>query len=51
MNWAQTGFYDIFLRGGLIVEILPEITKLLIFFLITVGIAAAYRKWKPPISA
>ena len=50
LNWAHTGFYDIYLRGGAILEILPEITKLLIFFGVMISIAALYRKWKPPIS-
>jgi ABC-2 type transport system permease protein len=49
LNWAHKGFLDIFLRGSSIPEIFPEIAKLLIFFVITVGIAAIYRKLKPPI--
>jgi ABC-2 type transport system permease protein len=49
LNWAHKGFIDIFLRGSSIVEIFPEIFKLLIFFVITVGIAGIYRKLKPPI--
>ncbi len=49
LNWAHKGFLDIFLEGSSIVEIFPEIFKLLIFFVITVGIAGIYRKLKPPI--
>jgi ABC-2 type transport system permease protein len=49
LNWAHKGFIDIFLRGSSIIEIFPEIFKLLLFFIITVGIAAIYRKLKPPI--
>jgi ABC-2 type transport system permease protein len=49
LNWAHKGFLDIFLRGSSIVEIFPEIFKLLLFFVITVGIAGIYRKLKPPI--
>jgi ABC-2 type transport system permease protein len=49
LNWAHKGFLDIFLRGSSIVEIFPEIFKLLLFFVITVCIAGIYRKLKPPI--
>jgi ABC-2 type transport system permease protein len=48
LNWAHKGFIDIFLRGSSIIEISPEIFKLLIFFVITIGIAGIYRKLKPP---
>lgn len=49
MNWAITGYYNIFLRGGSLVNIIPEATKLLIFFLSTVVITRVYRKLKSPI--
>ncbi len=49
LNWAQSGFMDIFLRGGYFHEILPEVSKLLIFFFVTIGIAAIYRRYKPVI--
>jgi ABC-2 type transport system permease protein len=49
LNWAHKGFLDILLRGNSIREIFPEISKLLIFFVITVGVAGIYRKLKPPI--
>jgi ABC-2 type transport system permease protein len=49
LNWAHKGFLDIFLRGSSILEISPEIFKLLLFFIITVGIAGIYRKLKPPL--
>jgi ABC-2 type transport system permease protein len=50
LNWAHTGFYDIYLRGGSMQEILPEILKLMAFFTVMITIAGLYRKWKPPIS-
>lgn len=50
LNWAHTGFYDIYLRGGALREILPEISKLMLFFGVMVVIAWLYRKWKSPIS-
>jgi ABC-2 type transport system permease protein len=51
LNWAQSGFMDIFLRGGHFMEIFPEILKLLIFFAVTIGIAGVYRKLKPTIGS
>jgi ABC-2 type transport system permease protein len=48
-NWAITGFYSIFLRGGSFVNILPESFKLIAFFLGTVLITFVYRKYKSPI--
>jgi len=47
LNWAWAGFIDIFLRGGHFREILPEILKLLLFFITTMSIAGIYRKFKP----
>jgi ABC-2 type transport system permease protein len=49
LNWAHQGFIDILLRGSSLPSIMPEITKLLIFFVVTIAIAAVYRKIKPPI--
>jgi ABC-2 type transport system permease protein len=48
LNWAHKGFIDIFLRGAHVQDVMPEITKLLIFFIITMGLAGIYRKMKPP---
>lgn len=46
MNWGLNAFYDVLLRNGGIVEILPEIGLLLLFFIITVGISIWYDKMK-----
>ncbi|PKP15677.1 MAG: ABC transporter permease, partial [Bacteroidetes bacterium HGW-Bacteroidetes-23] len=46
MNWGLNAFYDVLLRNGGILEILPEISLLLLFFIITVTIAIAYDKKK-----
>ena len=46
MNWGLNAFYDVLLRNGRILEILPEISLLLLFFIITVTIAIAYDKKK-----
>jgi len=46
MNWGLNAFYDVLLRNGGIVEVLPEISLLLLFFIITVTIAIVYDKKK-----
>lgn len=51
LNWAHEGFIDLFLRGSTLLDVFPEIAKLLIFFGVTISIAAIYRTLKPPISA
>lgn len=50
LNWAITGYYSIFLRGGSLVNILPEVTRLLLFFLSTVTVTAIYHKIKSPLN-
>ena len=47
LNWAQSGFMDIFLRGDNLREIVPELIKLVLFFVVTMSIAGIYRKLKP----
>jgi len=39
-------FYDVLLRNGSIVDILPEISCLLLFFITTITIAILYDKKK-----
>lgn len=46
MNWGLNAFYDVLLRNGGILEILPDISLLFLFFIITVTIAIAYDKKK-----
>lgn len=46
MNWGLNAFYDVLLRNGNIVEILPEINLLLLFFILTITIAIGYDKKK-----
>jgi len=46
MNWGLNAFYDVFLRNGGLLEILPELTLLLLFFLITTGISIIYNNRK-----
>jgi ABC-2 type transport system permease protein len=44
MNWGLEAFYDVLLRKGTIIDILPEIIFLLLFFIITVLLAIGYDK-------
>lgn len=46
MNWGLNAFYDILLRNGSLLDILPEISLLFLFFLITTTIALLYDKKK-----
>lgn len=46
MNWGLNAFYDVLLRNGNLVEILPEINLLLLFFILTITIAIGYDKKK-----
>ena len=46
MNWGLNAFYDVLLRHGSIVDILPEISFLFLFFIITTTIALQYDKKK-----
>jgi len=50
MNWAITGYYNIFLRGGSVIHILPAVFKLLLFFTGTVAVTAIYRKVRNPMN-
>lgn len=46
MNWGLNAFYDVFLRNGSFIDILPEITSLLLFFIATTLIAIVYNEKK-----
>lgn len=46
MNWGLEAFYDVFLRNVNFVKILPEISLLLLFFLLTILIAIIYNRSK-----
>lgn len=50
LNWALNGYYDIFLRGGGMPEVLSELVRLAVFFIITVTVTAIYRKIKNPMN-
>jgi ABC-2 type transport system permease protein len=51
LNWAITGFYNIFLRGGNLWQIAPQAIKLLIFALSTILITALYHRYKKPLNS
>jgi len=46
MNWGLNAFYDVFLRNVGIGEIIPEISALLLFFIVTTTIAIIYNEKK-----
>lgn len=46
MNWGLNAFYDVFLRHATFIDILPEISLLLLFFAITIGLALLYDQKK-----
>ncbi|TYA52340.1 ABC transporter permease [Formosa maritima] len=46
MNWGLNAFYDVFLRHGSLLDILPEITLLFLFFIATTSIAIVYNEKK-----
>lgn len=46
MNWGLNAFYDVFLRNGSFVDILPDISLLFLFFIATTAIAIMYDKKK-----
>ncbi|WP_299887275.1 ABC transporter permease [uncultured Lacinutrix sp.] len=46
MNWGLNAFYDVFLRNGSLLDILPEIGLLFLFFIATTTIAIVYNEKK-----
>src|SRR5690606_22320708 len=46
MNWGLNSFYDVFLRQGSLLDILPEISLLFLFFIATTLIAIVYNEKK-----
>jgi len=46
MNWGLNAFYDVFLRNVGLKELLPEITLLFLFFLITTIVSIVYNERK-----
>ncbi len=46
MNWGLNAFYDVFLRNAGFVDIIPEISLLLLFFVLTTLIAIIYNERK-----
>lgn len=46
MNWGLNAYYDVFLRQSSFIEIIPEITLLLMFFIITTLTAIFYNEKK-----
>ncbi len=46
MNWGLNAFYDVLLRNATFLDIVPEISLLFLFFIITTTIALLYDKKK-----
>ena len=46
MNWGLNAFYDVLLRNGSLLDILPDLSLLFFFFIITTTIALLYDKKK-----
>ncbi|AUP79594.1 ABC transporter permease [Flavivirga eckloniae] len=46
MNWGLNAFYDVFLRNSSLMDIIPEITLLFLFFIVTTAIAIVYNEKK-----
>ena len=46
LNWGLSGFYDIFVRDGNWVSVLPEGAALLLFFIVCTSVAVVYDKRK-----
>ncbi len=46
MNWGLNGFYDVILRNGKFIDILPEISLLGLFFIVLLSISIYYDKIK-----
>jgi len=46
MNWGLNAYYDVFLRNANFMEIVPEISALFIFFIITTVISIIYNEKK-----
>ncbi|MEI6887660.1 MAG: ABC transporter permease [Bacteroidales bacterium] len=51
LNWGHVGFIDLFLRQATIMDVLPQIMKLLAFFALTISIALFYRKVHSPLNS
>lgn len=46
MNWGLEAFYDVLLRNAILLDLLPELFLLLVFFLVTTTLALLYDKKK-----
>jgi ABC-2 type transport system permease protein len=46
LNWSLNGFYELFLRGGGIADVLTASLKLFVFFLLTMTVSMMVNKIK-----
>jgi ABC-2 type transport system permease protein len=46
MNWGLEAFYDVLLRNGNLLDLVPELSLMFLFFIVTTTIALLYEKKK-----
>ena len=46
MNWGLEAFYDVLLRNASLLDLVPELSLLFLFFIVTTTIALLYEKKK-----
>lgn len=46
MNWGLEAFYDVLLRNGNVLDLVPELSLMFLFFIVTTTIALLYEKKK-----
>lgn len=46
LNWALNGFYELFLRGGGVADIAGGSVKLIVFFVLTMGVSLIVNRFK-----
>ena len=51
LNWGHVGFIDLFLRQATVLDVLPQLLKLLAFFIVTISIALYYRRITSPLNS
>jgi len=51
LNWGHVGFIDLFLRQATILDVMPQLLKLLAFFVVTISIALYYRRITSPLNS
>lgn len=45
LNWGVNGYYEVFLRNASVLEVLPDILKLFVFFILCIATGIWFRKY------